>query len=119
MRQSTLLVFGLLVSELASAGSVLDYIRNHDLNDYAFGLMVSGEQNPYAGAAKIQRLRKQAAVEGYDPNLWLDNVELIAARKIGRETVRYVRNIFKYYVAYRLASDGRELRESLVSSSGR
>ena len=50
MRQSSLLVFFLLVSELASAGSVLDYIRNHDLNDYAFGLMVSGEQNPYAGA---------------------------------------------------------------------
>ena len=72
-----------------------------------------------AGPAKIQRLRRQAAVEGYDPNLWLDNVELIAARKIGRETVRYVRNIFKYYVAYRLAWDGRELRESLVSSPGR
>lgn len=72
-----------------------------------------------AGPARIQRLRRQAAVEGYDPNLWLDNVELIAARKIGRETVRYVRNIFKYYVAYRLASDGRELRQSLVSSPGR
>jgi len=66
-----------------------------------------------AGPARIQRLRRQAAVEGYDPNLWLDNVELIAARKIGRETVRYVRNIFKYYVAYRLAWDGRELRQTL------
>ena len=72
-----------------------------------------------AGPAKIQRLRKQAAAEGYDPNLWLDNVELIAARKIGRETVRYVRNIFKYYVAYRLAFEDHELRKSLGSSPER
>ncbi len=71
-----------------------------------------------AGPARIQRLRKQAAVEGYDPNLWLDNVELIAARKIGRETVRYVGNVFKYYVAYRLAWEERELRKALVSSPG-
>ena len=69
-----------------------------------------------AGPARIQRLRRQAALEGYDPNLWLDNVELIAARKIGRETVRYVRNIFKYYVAYRLAWEERKLRQSLGSS---
>jgi membrane-bound lytic murein transglycosylase MltF len=47
-----------------------------------------------AGPAKIQRLRKQAAAEGYNPNVWIDNVELIAARKIGRETVTYVRNVF-------------------------
>jgi membrane-bound lytic murein transglycosylase MltF len=66
-----------------------------------------------AGPARIQRLRKQAAAEGHDPNVWLDNVELIAARKIGRETVRYVRNIFKYYVAYRLASEDHALRQSL------
>lgn len=50
MRQFSLLGFCLLVAELASAGSVLDYIRTHDLNDYAVGLMVSGEQNPYSGA---------------------------------------------------------------------
>ena len=66
-----------------------------------------------AGPARIQNLRKLAAAEGHDPNLWLDNVELIAARKIGRETVGYVRNVFKYYVAYRLAWEDRVLRESL------
>ena len=70
-----------------------------------------------AGPARIQRLRKQASTEGYDPNVWLDNVELIAARKIGRETVRYVRNIFKYYVAYRLAWEGRALRQALGTVS--
>jgi membrane-bound lytic murein transglycosylase MltF len=56
-----------------------------------------------AGPARVRRLRSLAAAEGYDPDRWLDNVEVIAARKIGRETVRYVRNVFKYYVAYQLA----------------
>jgi membrane-bound lytic murein transglycosylase MltF len=72
-----------------------------------------------AGPARIRRLRKQAAAEGHDPNVWLDNVELIAARKIGRETVRYVRNIFKYYVAYRLAWEDQALRQSLGTGSDR
>ncbi|MGI9202689.1 MAG: transglycosylase SLT domain-containing protein [Woeseiaceae bacterium] len=66
-----------------------------------------------AGPARIRKLREEAAAEGHDPNLWLDNVELIAARKIGRETVRYVRNVFKYYVAYRLAWKDGEMRQSL------
>ncbi len=68
-----------------------------------------------AGPAKIQSLRRQAAAEGHNPNVWIENVELIAARKIGRETVRYVRNIFKYYVAYRLAIEAAELRQSVSS----
>ena len=67
-----------------------------------------------AGPARIRRLRKQAAAEGYDPNIWLDNVEVVAARKIGRETVNYVRNTFKYYVAYRLAWENQELRGSIT-----
>lgn len=67
-----------------------------------------------AGPARIQGLRRQAAAEGHDPNVWIENVELIAARKIGRETVRYVRNIFKYYVAYRLAIEAAELRQSAI-----
>lgn len=66
-----------------------------------------------AGPARIRRLREQAAAEGHDPNIWLDNVELIAARKIGRETVRYVRKVFKYYVAYRMAWNASALRQSL------
>ena len=68
-----------------------------------------------AGPARIQRLRRQAAAEGYDPNRWLDNVEVIVARKIGRETVRYVRNVFKYYVAYKLAWEHREAQRAATS----
>jgi len=58
-----------------------------------------------AGPAKINRLRNQAGQAGFDPNVWFGNVEILAAKKIGRETVQYVSNIYKYYVAYRLARD--------------
>jgi membrane-bound lytic murein transglycosylase MltF len=40
---------------------------------------------------------------GLDPNIWFDNVEVVAAKRIGRETVQYVSNIYKYWVAYQLA----------------
>ncbi|WP_161629955.1 MltF family protein [Desulfogranum mediterraneum] len=55
-----------------------------------------------AGPARVARLRKEAAEGGLDPNVWFNNVELIAAKRIGRETVQYVSNIYKYYIAYRL-----------------
>jgi membrane-bound lytic murein transglycosylase MltF len=53
-----------------------------------------------AGPARVARLRKKAAEMGLDPNLWFDNVEVAAAKDIGRETVQYVSNIYKYYLAY-------------------
>ncbi len=58
-----------------------------------------------AGPAKVIRLRKEAAKAGLDPNRWFANVEVIAAKRIGRETVQYVSNIYKYYVAYRSIVD--------------
>ena len=58
-----------------------------------------------AGPARIVSLRKQAEAEGLDPNKWFNNVELIAAKEIGAETVTYVSNIYKYYVGYKLVSD--------------
>ncbi|MFC1580193.1 transglycosylase SLT domain-containing protein [Thermodesulfobacteriota bacterium] len=66
-----------------------------------------------AGAGKISRLRKEAKKAGFDPNIWFGNVEVIAAKRIGRETVQYVSNIFKYYVAYRLIMDKRNKKEAL------
>lgn len=55
-----------------------------------------------AGPAKVTRLRSEARKVGLDPNVWFRNVEIIAAKRIGRETVQYVSNIYKYYTAYRL-----------------
>ena len=58
-----------------------------------------------AGPARVRGLRSKAAEAGLDPNKWFNNVELIAAKEIGRETVQYVSNIYKYYLAYTLISD--------------
>lgn len=61
-----------------------------------------------AGPAKVNFLRRKAQQEGYDPNVWFQNVEIVAARHIGRETVSYVSNIMKYYIAYNLLAKSRE-----------
>jgi membrane-bound lytic murein transglycosylase MltF len=50
----------------------------------------------------VRQLRKEAQTRGLDPNIWFNNVERIAGERIGRETVTYVSNIYKYYIAYRL-----------------
>jgi membrane-bound lytic murein transglycosylase MltF len=53
-----------------------------------------------AGPARVAQLRAKAEEAGLDPNEWFGSVEVIAARVIGRETVQYVSNIAKYYLAY-------------------
>jgi len=65
-----------------------------------------------AGPAKIARCRTLAKDMGYDPNQWFNNVEVPAAKTIGRETTQYVANIYKYYVAYRLASGTYQRRKA-------
>ncbi len=64
-----------------------------------------------AGPARIARLRAEASARGLDPNQWFRNVERIAAEHIGRETVQYVSNIYKYYLGYRRLVDLEEQRE--------
>jgi membrane-bound lytic murein transglycosylase MltF len=65
-----------------------------------------------AGQNRIVRLRKEAAAEGLDPNKWFGNVELMVAKDIGQETVQYVSNIYKYYVAYKMAIAQKQEREA-------
>jgi len=57
-----------------------------------------------AGPNRIQSLRKEAAKRRLDANRWFKNVEYVVAEKIGQETVTYVSNIFKYYIAYQLVA---------------
>jgi membrane-bound lytic murein transglycosylase MltF len=64
-----------------------------------------------AGQNRIVRLRKEAQAQGLDPNKWFGNVEIVAANDIGQETVQYVANIYKYYVAYKLTLDQLQVRE--------
>jgi len=71
-----------------------------------------------AGPARIRKLRARAEKAGYDPNVWFDNVEIFAARDIGRETVQYVANILKYYVAYSLVTQQQIRRLEARKRSG-
>ncbi len=61
-----------------------------------------------AGPAKVRKMRKKAKAMGLDPNKWFQNVEHAALRMVGQETVRYVANIYKYYIAYSLAAQQRQ-----------
>ena len=58
-----------------------------------------------AGPGNIARMRKEAAARGLDPDKWFNNVEVVTAEKIGIETPTCVRNIYKYYAAYKLQED--------------
>jgi membrane-bound lytic murein transglycosylase MltF len=61
-----------------------------------------------SGPGNVARMRKEAGARGLDPDKWFNNVEIVVAEKIGMETTAYVRNIFKYYVAYKLTVDANE-----------
>jgi membrane-bound lytic murein transglycosylase MltF len=74
------------------------------MDDLNKGLFALASYN--AGPGRVAGLRKEAAKRGLDPNVWFNNVERVAAEKIGRETVTYVSNIYKYYVAYTLTQGG-------------
>jgi membrane-bound lytic murein transglycosylase MltF len=63
-----------------------------------------------AGPGNIAKMRTEAAKRGLDPDKWFDNVEIVVARRIGMETTTYVRNIYKYYVAYKLAVEAQQAR---------
>ena len=76
------------------------YFNDDKLDPLNKTLMVFASYN--AGPNRIARLRKVAATEGLDPNQWFGNVELVAAKEIGQETVQYISNLYKYYVAYKL-----------------
>ncbi|MCC7486638.1 MAG: transglycosylase SLT domain-containing protein [Burkholderiales bacterium] len=65
-----------------------------------------------AGPGNISKYRKEAAKRGLDPDKWFNNVELVVAERIGMETTTYVRNIYKYYAAYRLTRDAQRAAQA-------
>jgi membrane-bound lytic murein transglycosylase MltF len=90
------------------------YFKDAQLDSLNRNLFAFASYN--AGPSRIARLRKEAAKRGLDPNVWFDNVERVAAEKIGRETVTYVSNIYKYYVAYTLTLEQRTAREHALET---
>jgi membrane-bound lytic murein transglycosylase MltF len=86
-----------------------EYYANEPMDQLNRGLFTFAAYN--AGPGRIGQLRGLAARRGLDPNVWFNNVELMAAEKIGRETVTYVSNIYKYYLAYQMLAEERAQRE--------
>jgi len=99
----------------------LDFIRERYFSDPeidAFNKSMFAFAAYNAGPARVRQLREKAAQQGYNPNEWFDNVEVIAAKEIGQETVQYVANILKYYVAYRLSIQTQMQRAEARKSEG-
>jgi membrane-bound lytic murein transglycosylase MltF len=92
----------------------LNFIRNRYFDDPeldAFNAALFSFAAYNAGPARVRGMRQKAQEAGLNPNQWFNHVELIAAREIGRETVQYVSNIYKYYLAYRLIIDRQQQKE--------
>jgi membrane-bound lytic murein transglycosylase MltF len=69
------------------------------------------------GPEKIQSLRRQAEAEKLDPNVWFNNVERVAAAGVGQEPVRYVRNIYKYYIAFKLIEEAEASKKAAIAGA--
>jgi len=121
-----------VLPKYASANPInISNVRNADANIHAGTKMLAHIANTYfndpgitpmnktlftfaaynAGPNRIVRLRKQAEREGFDPNRWFGNVEFAVAEDVGQETVQYVSNIYKYYVAYKMTIEQARIRE--------
>lgn len=92
-----------------------NYMNPEELDRLNRGLFALASYN--AGPNRIARLREKAAAQGYDPNKWFYNVEYVVAKEVGQEPVRYVSNIFKYYIAYQGSMQALEARRSLNEAS--
>jgi membrane-bound lytic murein transglycosylase MltF len=86
------------------------YYKDDPMDPLNKGLMTFASYN--AGPGRIRQLRAETKKRGLDPNVWFGNVERVASERIGRETVTYVSNIYKYYITYRLLTEQQERREA-------
>ena len=84
------------------------FFKNEPMDRLNQGLFAFASYN--AGPGRVRQLRAEAQRTGLDPNVWFNNVERIASQRIGRETVQYVSNIYKYFVAYQLVSAENQAR---------
>jgi membrane-bound lytic murein transglycosylase MltF len=97
-------------ANIHAGAKYLDYLMAQYFRDAKFdahnrSLFAFASYN--AGPGNIVRVRDEARKRGLDPDRWFDNVEVVAAEKLGIETTTYVRNVFKYYVSYTLMRDAR------------
>jgi membrane-bound lytic murein transglycosylase MltF len=65
-----------------------------------------------AGPTRVAQLRRETGRGGLDADVWFNNVEVTVGRKVGREPVYYVRDIYKYYAGYKLHLEASEETEA-------
>ena len=92
------------------------FFEKEPMDDLNKGLFTFAAYN--AGPGRIKQLRNEARERGLNPNVWFGNVERVASERIGRETVTYVSNIYKYYVAYKLLQAEAARKKAAVSATG-
>lgn len=85
------------------------YFQDTDFSRFDRTLFALASYN--AGPGNIQKMRTKAAAQDINPDIWFNNVENITAQHMGRETVTYVRNVYKYYVSYRLMFEQHKKRK--------
>jgi membrane-bound lytic murein transglycosylase MltF len=93
------------------------YFKDEPMDNLNKALMTFAAYN--AGPGRLRQLRRETEKRGLDPNVWFGNVERIASERIGRETVTYVSNIYKYYIAYKLWIDQQERRAAAKAGGGK
>ena len=93
-----------------------EFYKDEPMDGLNKGLMTLASYN--AGPGRMRQLRRETAQRGLDPNKWFGNVERVVSERIGRETVTYVSNIYKYYVAYRLLTERSAARERARRPAG-
>ena len=91
-----------------------EFFENEPMDDLNKGLFTFASYN--AGPGRIRQLRRETERRGLNPNVWFGNVERVASERIGRETVTYVSNIYKYYVAYKLILEESNRRNAAKSA---
>ena len=91
------------------------YYKDEPMTDLDKGLFTFASYN--AGPARIRTLRKEAEKRGLNPNVWFNNVERVVSEKVGRETVTYVSNIYKYYISYKLIVEEQQERDKIKKGS--
>ncbi|MBW2056351.1 MAG: lytic transglycosylase F [Deltaproteobacteria bacterium] len=93
---------------------VNQYYKDEPIDDLNKMLFAFASYN--AGPARVKEFRRKAAAMGLDPNVWFHNVEIAAAKVVGRETVQYVSNIYKYYIAYSMVLSQLKRKEQMLKN---
>ena len=93
------------------------YFKDEPMDNLNKLLMTFAAYN--CGPGRLRQLRGETEKRGLDANVWFGNVERVASERIGRETVTYVSNIYKYYITYRLLSAQLERRAAAKAAIGK